>query len=100
MLCQTQDVLIFSKDIHEHDARLPATLEKIQQAGVTLNPEKCEFRRTRLKFLGHVIDRDGIRADPEKMSAIRNINPPRNVSELRCFMGMVNQLGKFSKKVG
>ena len=99
VLCQTDDVLIFGKDIHEHDSRLTATLEKIQLAGVTLNPETCEFRKTRLKFLGHVIDRDGIRADPEKTSAIRNMDPPRNVSELRRFMGMVNQLGKFSKKL-
>ena len=50
-------------------------------------------------FLGQIIDRDGIRADPEKTSAIRQMEAPKNVSELRRFLGMVNQLGKFSPHI-
>ena len=48
-----------------------------------------------IKFLGHVIDQTGIRADPEKTLAIQEMKPPTTVSELRRFLGMVNQLGKF-----
>ena len=47
-------------------------------------------------FLGHLVDTEGIRADPSKTSAITEMEPPTNISELRRFMGMVNQLGKFS----
>lgn len=50
----------------------------------------------KIKFLGHVIDETGIKADPEKTSAIRQMQAPTNISELRRFLGMVNQLGKFS----
>lgn len=64
-----------------------------------LNPEKCEFGRERVKFLGHLIDREGIRADPEKTSAILQMQAPINVTELRKFLGMMNQLGKFSARI-
>ena len=97
--CQMDDVLVFGKDREEHDIRLAAVLKRIQTAGATLNPEKCEFRKTKLKFLGHLIDERGIQADPEKTSAILEMSPPTNIPELRRFMGMVNQLGKFSRNL-
>ncbi len=99
VLCLIDDVLVFGKDKHEHDERLAAALTRIKEARVTLNVSKCEFEKSKLKFLSHVIDADGIRADPDKTSAIRNMVPPTNVSELRRFMGMANQLGKFSSKL-
>ena len=58
VLCQTDDVLVFGKDQAEHNTRVAAVFERIQAAGVTLNPDKCEFGKTYLKFLGHVIDQD------------------------------------------
>ena len=94
------DVVLFSRDKEEHRRRLPVVLKKIEAAGVTLNPNKCEFGKTQLKFLGHLIDENGIRADPDKTSAIIKMEPPTNISELRRFMGMVNQLGKFWQNLG
>ena len=96
VLCQMDDVLIFGKDQAEHDERLEAALRRIEEAGATLNPQKCEFRKSKLTFLGHVIDKDGITADPEKTEAIVRMSPPTNVPELRRFLGMANQLGKFT----
>ena len=59
-------------DIHkgEHDKTLLAALKKLEAAGVTLNPNKYEFYKTSIKFLGHVINKDGIQADPSKTQAI------------------------------
>ena len=71
-------------------------LQRIESAGVTLNAQKCVFGTTLVKFLGHVIDQTGIRADLEKTLAIQEMKPPMTVSELQRFMGMVNQLGKFT----
>eukprot|EP00731_Ephydatia_muelleri_P030587 Em0022g101a len=96
VLCQMDDVLLFGKNKEEHDVRLRAALEKLEAAGVTLNEEKCEFEKSRLLFLGHIIDEQGIHADPNKTASIKNMKPPQNVSELRQFLGMANQLGKFS----
>ena len=93
------DVLIFGRDQKEHDERLFVALTQIQTAGVTLNPSKCQFNKCQLKYIGHLIDQRGIQADPDKMSAIREMKPPTNVSELSRFMGMVHQLGKFSSNL-
>ena len=90
-------VVVFGKDRKEHDDQLMAALKKIETAGATLNPSKCEFAKDQLKFLRHLIDQEGIRADPEQTSAIIRMEPPNNITELRHFMGMVNQLGKFSR---
>ena len=80
----------------EHDRRLTAVLERLKEKEVALNPQKCEFGKQSFKFLGHILDDNGVRPDPDKMSAIRQTHPPRNISELRRFLGMVNQVGKFS----
>ena len=75
--------------------KLKAALERLKLAGVTLNPKKCEFSKSSLKFLRHVIDENGISAEPEKVCAITELPPPTNIPELRRVMGMINQLGKF-----
>ena len=69
VLCLMDDILIFAKDQAEHDKRLEAALTRIQVAGATLNLEKCEFGKSQIKFLGHLIDEKGIHPDPEKVSA-------------------------------
>ena len=53
----------------------------------------------RLKFLGHIISKNGISPDPEKTKAVKEMEAPTNVTELRRFMGIVNQLGKFSPRI-
>ena len=93
------DVIVFGANKEEHEARLTATLRQIEAAGVTLNPRKCEFRKTSMKFLGHVVAGDGIRPDPDKTAAIQNMQAPTNVPELRRFLGMTNQMGKFSPQL-
>ena len=95
VLCLIDDILVFGKDECEHQERLITVLQRIKKAGITLNKEKCEIGKTELKFLGHVIDQNGIKADPEKVQAIQEMRPPENVSDLRRFIGMMNQLGKF-----
>ena len=96
VLCQMDGVLIFGKGQTEHDQRLKATLQLIEKARVTLNMQKCEFSKCKLTFLGHVIDANGITADPEKTKAIVDMSPPANVPQLCRFVGMANQLGKFT----
>ena len=93
------DILIFGQNQEDHDARLRSVLERLQQAGVTLNAEKCAFSQRSLKFLGHLIDEHGIRADPDKITAIRDMDTPKSITDLRRFMGMVNQLGKSSPRI-
>ena len=96
VVCQIDDILVHGPDQSMHDQRLKAVLDRLQSRGVTLNREKCSFNQRRLKFLGHMIDGQGISADPDKIAALRDMEPPSNLSELRRFLGMTTQLGKFS----
>ena len=82
-MCLIDDILEYGKDAEEHDARLRPVLKRLKAEGLTLNRDKCSFKATRVKFLGHVIDGSGISPDPEKISAICKLKEPQNVSELR-----------------
>ena len=94
--CNIDDVLVHGKDQHQHDERLEAVLKRLLEAGVTLNLDKCVFSTKQVKFLGHVISSNGIEVDPDKVKAIADLPAPTNVQEVRTFLGMVNQLSKFS----
>ena len=66
VLCHMDDVLIFGQNQQEHDSRLHSVLQCIQAAGLTLNPNKYEFSKKSLTFLGHIIDAHGVSADPTR----------------------------------
>ena len=57
--------------------------------------QNASFLRS-VKFLGHLIDSSGVHPDPDKVQAIIDMQPPTNVHEVRRFLGMVQQMGKFS----
>ena len=89
----------FGSTQEEHDERLDSLLKRLEEYGVTLNPEKCVISATSLKYLGCIIDQSGFRSDPAKVEAITNFPAPQNVTEVRRFLGMVNQLAKFIPKM-
>ena len=93
------DSLIFGTTRQEHNSQLQAVLKSLSSAGITLNSRKCELYKTYLTFLGHAIGQRGITAEPNKIAAIQQMEIPKSVSELCRFLGMVNQLGKFSPNI-
>ena len=95
VICIMDDVLIHGKSQAEHDERLDLVLTRLNKANVTLNPDKRAFSKLKLKFAGYLISSKGIEIDPEKTKAIEKMERPRNVSDLRRFLGMVNHLQKF-----
>lgn len=97
--CNIDDCLIYGQTREEHDQRLHTVLTKLSAAGVTLNEAKCEFHKQQIKFLGHVIDEKGIRVDPDRVKAILKLGTPRNISELRSFLGTVNYLSRFTPQL-
>ena len=99
VLCHMDDVLIFGRTKEEHDTRLESALRHIEAAGVTLNRTKCQFGKSEIKFLGHLISENGIQQDPDKIAAIAKMPRPTCVQELKRFMGMINHLGKFSRNL-
>ena len=84
------DVIIFSKTIEEHAARLEHVLQRFEKANLQLQPEKCVFAQPQVEYLGYIVSRDGIRASPEKTKAVQNYPTPTNVKEVRSFLGLAS----------
>ena len=85
VLCLIDDILVYGSSIEEHNERLQAVLNSLKSAAVTLNQSKCEFGKETIKFLGHVINSNGVSADPQKIEAIVKISIPGRELELICL---------------
>ena len=93
------NIIIHGKNQQEHKEQPLDTLQRLQAAGVTLNQEKCQFDKSTLNFLGHIICADGISPDPNKVKAVANRTTPTKTTELRRFLEIVNQMGKFTPEI-
>ena len=58
---------------------------------------KCDFWLKEVSFLGHIVSAEGIRVDPVKIEAVMNWKPPRNVTEVRSFLGLAGYYGRFEQ---
>jgi hypothetical protein len=89
------DLLIFSESLHEHRKHVRQVLQALKDAGLQLDVDKCEFHKTEVLYLGLVISTQGIRMDQEKVEAIRNWENPKNVRDVRAFLGFANFYRRF-----
>ncbi|XP_021353194.1 uncharacterized protein K02A2.6-like [Mizuhopecten yessoensis] len=93
--CIIDDMLITGDSDKEHLRNLKAVLERLDQYGLRLKKEKCEFFKTKVSFCGHEIDAEGLHKSETKVKAMNEAPAPRDVSELRAFLGLVNYYGRF-----
>jgi len=93
--CMLDDMIITGKNEKEHLANLKAVLSRLCEYGLRLNSKKCEFFKSEVEFLGHVIDEKGLHKSSSKVNAILNCAKPENVTQLRSFLGLVNYYHKF-----
>ncbi|KAI2650239.1 Retrovirus-related Pol polyprotein from transposon 17.6 [Labeo rohita] len=90
------DVLVYGKTKEEHDRNLRSMLERSRKKGVCLNPEKRTVCVPEVSYFGHRLTPDGIKPDPQKVAAIKEMTPPKDRAELETILGMVNYLAKFA----
>ncbi|UYV62948.1 hypothetical protein LAZ67_2002587, partial [Cordylochernes scorpioides] len=95
--CYLEDVIIPAKDWREMIERLREVLERIRSAKLTLKPSKCEFRRREVEFLGYVISTGGLKPGPRKIKAIEEFPEPKNIHDIRRFLGLTNFFRRFVK---
>ena len=93
------DILVHSRTPQENLKTVLNVLERCRKQGITLNPEKFEFLQSSVDYAGYRVSCDGVKADPKKVEAIQNFPAPTNITELRSFMGLANQLGGFSSQL-
>lgn len=84
------DILIASSSIEEHKSHLRIVFDRLSKASLRLNLDKCVFGHTEVEFLGYSINKEGIKPIPERVRAILDFPKPRNILELRRFLGLVN----------
>jgi hypothetical protein len=89
------DIIIISRDFEHHMEILRLIFQRLNEAGVSINWKKCQFCRARLRYLGHIVDCKGLRPDTEKVDAILQILEPRNVLEVRRFVGIASWYRRF-----
>ena len=94
-LVYLDDILIFSPTFERHVEDMREVFQRIRTSGMLLKPSKCFFGLTTVQYLGHIVTPEGIRPDPAKVIRIRNFPTPRNVGEVRTFLGMAGYYRKF-----
>ncbi|MCG8045676.1 MAG: reverse transcriptase, partial [Candidatus Thiodiazotropha endolucinida] len=94
-LIYLDDVIVTGKTFQDMVNNLSQVFERFQQAGLKLKPRKCNIFAKQVEFLGHVISEAGIKTDPKKTDCVKKWPPPKNVHEVRAFLGLCGYYRKF-----
>jgi hypothetical protein len=89
------DILIYSKSEEEHENYLRMLLQVLRENQLYAKLSKCSFYQKQICYLGHIISKDGIAVDPERIEAIREWLASNNVTEVRSFMGLLGYYKRF-----
>lgn len=91
------DLIVYGRNLEEHNKNLALVLERLREVNLKLNPSKCEFLKKSLLYLGHQIGVDGVRPDPEKVKAVKEWPVPKGVDEAKRFVAFMNYYRRFIK---
>ncbi|GMJ07948.1 hypothetical protein HRI_004464000 [Hibiscus trionum] len=91
------DILVYSRNKEEHADHLRIVLQTLRDHQLYAKFTMCEFWLSEVLFLRHIISADGIKVDSKKVQAILDWRPPRNVSEIRSFLGLAGYYRRFVK---
>lgn len=89
------DIIVFSKTLEEHETRLMNVLSRLRENGLKLSPEKCRFFQTSVRYLGHIVSRDGVETDPQKTEALKTWPRTQTLKDLRSFLGFSGYYRRF-----
>ena len=89
------DDLIWGENTKQHDIHLMQVLDGARQRNLKLNKQKCQIRKDKISYIGHILSKDDLRPDPKETEAIMNMPSLKNKEELQRFLGMLTYLSKF-----
>ena len=82
------DIIIFGQSIEEHNNNLAIVLQRLRELGLKIQPDKCEFLKPELEYLGHIVTAEGVKPNPRKIEAVKNFKIPTNPTEVKSFLGL------------
>ena len=91
------DIIVFSKTPEEHLERLRGVFEKLAKAGLKLKPNKCEFFKSKITYLGHIVSAAVIETDPKKIETVKNWTTPMTVTDVTSSLSFTNHYHRFIK---
>ena len=89
------DIIIFSKNELEHLEHLEEIFHRLRQAGLKMKHSKCDFFKSKIHYLGHLISADVISPLPDKLDTIKNMPTPKDAKEIKQFLGLTGYYRKF-----
>ena len=92
------DIIIMSKTYDEHIQNLELVFRRLQEANLKMNPKKCKFLQTEVTYLGHIVSEKGIGTDPSKIECVQTWPTPKNVRDIRSFLGLCSYYRRFVHK--
>ena len=97
VLVYIDDILIYSETMEEHERLVKEVLRRLQDNGLAAAPDKCEFHKSKLAFLGFIISDQGVEMSEDKLREIRDWETPKNVKDVQAFLGFANFYRRFIK---
>lgn len=89
------DLIIFGNSLQKHNVNLTKVLQRLRNVNLKLNPQKCDFLKKQILYLGHIISSEGISPDPAKSEIISQYPVPQNADETKRFVAFANYYRKF-----
>lgn len=94
-LIYLDDIIVFSSSLQEHVSDLKLVFDRLNKANLKLQPEKSEFFRKEIEYLGHVVTESGIKPNPKKLIAIKSFPIPKTRKQIKAFLGLLGYYRKF-----
>lgn len=94
-LVYMDDIIVYSPTIQEHLSRLKEVFSRLRKANLKIQPDKCEFLRKEVAYLGHLITQNGVKPNPDKIEAIESFPQPENPKEVKSFLGLAGYYRRF-----
>ena len=89
------DIIVFGSTLEDHNRNIVTLFERLRKTGLKLQPDKCEYLRPELEYLGHVITSEGVKPNSEKIKAVVNFKLPTTPTEVKSFLGLSGYYRKF-----
>lgn len=89
------DIVVFASSLQEHEQKLTEVFNRLREYGLKIQPDKCEFMRKEVAYLGHIISNEGVKPNPDKIKAVRDFPIPKSCKDIKSFLGLAGYYRRF-----